>query len=320
MERNDIQNASWDSRQFLAECAALQQNGGKYVDYDKMRTLRVNEYCNTIELVNRGCYVTESGTKVTFDDPSAMESGTAFYDREFTVDCPPVGHTPIEVVNEDCLVECVKLAEEGYNPAVLNMASRRNPGGGVTRGAGAQEETLFRRTNLFRSLYQFASYASQYGVTKQTPQYPLHPDFGGIYTPDVTIFRESEANGYKLMEAPAKTSVVTVAGINRPELTASGLIAPSLVEPVKNKMRTILRIGLCHGHDSLVLGALGCGAFRNPPAHVARLFHDVFAESEFKDKFRLLVFAVLDDHNAHMAHNPQGNFAPFAEEFKGLGR
>ena len=49
-------------------------------------------------------------------------------------------------------------------------------------------------------------------------------------------------------------------------------------------MRTIFRIGLLHHHDSLVLGAFGCGAFRNPPAHIARLFHEVMEEEEVEEE------------------------------------
>ena len=37
-------------------------------------------------------------------------------------------------------------------------------------------------------------------------------------------------------------------------------------------------------HDSLVLGALGCGAFCTPPAQMARLFHEVLSEAEFQDR------------------------------------
>ena len=47
--------------------------------------------------------------------------------------------TQVIVRNVDCLEEGVRLTHEGYNPAVLNMASRRIPGGGVMTGAGAQE-------------------------------------------------------------------------------------------------------------------------------------------------------------------------------------
>ena len=253
-----------------------------------------------------------------------MMRKTVFYEKEIclsnTAQC--ADSTIIEVQNIDCLYAGIQMKEQGYNPAVLNMASRRNPGGGVTTGAGAQEETLFRRTNLFRFLYQFAPYAEQYGIKQSRYQYPLDRNFGGIYTPAAIYFRESEQKGYALLDNPVSLSFITVAGMNRPDLTADGMIADHHVEPIKNKIRTIFRIGLVHGHDSLVLGALGCGAFRNPPRHVARLFHEVMEEPEFKDKYRKIVFAILDDHNAHQSHNPEGNFKPFADEFgsmDGLG-
>lgn len=73
-------------------------------------------------------------------------------------------------------------------------------------------------------------------------------------------------------------SFIAVAGTNRPTLASPEQIVPQLIEPVKKKMRTIFRIGLLHHHNSLVLRGLGCGAFRNPPAHIARLFHEVMVE------------------------------------------
>ena len=109
---------------------------------------------------------------------------------------------------------------------------------------------------------------------------------------------------------------ISVAGKNRPDLTPDGLIAPHHVPAICDKIRTILRIGLAHQHDALVLGALGCGAFCNPPAHVARLFHEVLSEPEFYQKFRRITFAIIDDHNAHRPHNPEGNYRPFFAEFK----
>jgi uncharacterized protein (TIGR02452 family) len=81
------------------------------------------------------------------------------------------------------------------------------------------------------------------------------------------------------------------------------------------KIRTILRIALAHGHDSLVLGAFGCGAFRNPPKHMAELFKAVFAEDEFINRFRKIVFAIVEDHNSRREHNPEGNLKPFMEVF-----
>ena len=308
----------WDfEKDFLEKYHALMERvkASDQVAYYQVKELRTKEFRNTVEIVNQGHYVAESGVEYTFPNDSDMMRHTVFYDHEIPmVEKAECGEqTIVEVKNIDCLYAGVELKEQGYNPAVLNMASRRNPGGGVVTGAGAQEETLFRRTNLFRSLYQFAPYAEQYGIKRSHHQYPLDRNFGGVYTPDAIYFRESEQKGYALLDKPVCLSFITVAGMNRPDLTLDGMIADYHVEPIKNKVRTIFRMGLVHGHDSLVLGALGCGAFRNPPRHVAHLFHEVMDEPEFKNKYRRIVFAILDDHNAHQRYNPEGNYKPFAE-------
>ena len=314
---------TWDSQKdFLEKYRILMERirHGDHSAYYQVKELRIKEFRNTIDIVNKGRYVTGNGTYYSFPDDSDMMCKTVFYEREICLPEAVQGceQTIVEVQNIDCLYAGVQLKERGYNPAVLNMASRRNPGGGVVTGAGAQEETLFRRTNLFRSLYQFAPFAGMYGIKTSHYQYPLDRNFGGVYTPEAIYFRESEQKGYALLDNPVSLSFITVAGVNRPDLTAEGMIADYHVEPIKNKIRTIFRIGLAHGHDSLVLGALGCGAFRNPPRHVARLFHEVMDELEFKNKYRRIVFAILDDHNAHQSHNQEGNYKPFADEFAGM--
>ena len=311
---------TWDSQKdFLEKYRILMERirHGDHSAYYQVKELRIKEFRNTIDIVNKGRYVTENGTYYSFPDDSDMMCKTVFYEREICLPEAVQGceQTIVEVQNIDCLYAGAQLKEQGYNPAVLNMASRRNPGGGVVTGAGAQEETLFRRTNLFRSLYQFAPFAGMYGIKTSHHQYPLDRNFGGVYTPEAIYFRESEQKGYALLDNPVSLSFITVAGMNRPDLTAEGMIADHHVEPIKNKIRTIFRIGLAHGHDSLVLGALGCGAFRNPPRHVARLFHEVMDELELKNQYRRIVFAILDDHNAHQSHNPEGNYKPFADEF-----
>ena len=311
----------WDAELWTSEFKSLTESMRIYKSRgmsDDIRNMRAEVFMHTVSIVKQGKYQTDAGRVVELPNDDDMIRNTIFYHREIeVVDSRNRLSTEIRVENEDCLITAKKLKDEGYNVAVLNMASRQNPGGGVYGGAGAQEENLFRRTNLFRSMFQFAHYASQYGLSKSTHQYPLDRNFGGIYTPNALVFRGTENDGYKLLDFPFYVSFIAVPAMNHPELDADGLIVNSLIEPVKNKIRTIFRIGLSHDHDSLVLGALGCGAFRNPPRHVARLFHEVMEEPEFKDKYRCIVFAILDDHNAHLKHNPEGNFKPFAEEFAG---
>ena len=310
----------WNSKQWKEqfELLSAQRNAKQKEEaIFLLRNMRANVFKHSVFLVQQGYYYDQKQSKVSFPDSKIMIGATRFYDKLVTTFHIPTinSNTIIKVVNLDCLLAAEKLLKEGYHPAVLNMASRQNPGGGVQTGAGAQEENLFRRTNLFQSLFQFVPYAEKYGVRKSRLQYPLDRNYGGIYTPNATVFRGTEQMGYPLLDNPFQMSFIAVAGINRPALASPEKIAPDLVEPVKDKMRTIFRIGLLHHHDSLVLGALGCGAFRNPPAHIARLFHEVMEEEEFKNKYKLLVFAILDDHNARLKHNPDGNFLPFVREF-----
>ena len=309
----------WDSKQWATDFKWLTKSLKGYDSRrtaDEIRDMRIEVFRHTVSIVKQGYYDTESELRVVIPNDNEMIRHTVFYNKEIRVINSFSNYsTEVYVYNTDCLDVARGLQEEGFNVAVLNMASRQNPGGGVYGGAGAQEENLFRRTNLFRSMFQFASYASQYGLPQSPYQYPLDRNFGGVYTPNAFVFRDVEDNGYKLLDSPYYMSFISVPGMNRPDLNADGMIADHHVEPIKNKIRTIFRIGLLHGHDSLVLGALGCGAFRNPPRHVARLFHEVIDEPEFKDKYRRIVFAILDDHNAHQRHNPEGNFKPFVDEF-----
>ena len=309
----------WDAELWVSEFNSLSKKMRTYNSRDTLddiRNMRAEVFMHTVSVVKQGKYHTDAGRTVELPDDDDMIQNTKFYQKEIEIiDTTQHYLTEIHVENEDCLISAKQLQEEGYNVAVLNMASRQNPGGGVYGGAGAQEENLFRRTNLFRSMFQFASYASQYGLQKSIYQYPLDRNFGGIYTPNAFVFRGTENEGYKLLDDPFYVSFIAVPGMNHPELDANGLIINSLIEPIKNKIRTIFRIGLLHGHDALVLGALGCGAFCNPPHQVARLFHEVMNEPELKDKYRRIVFAIIDDHNTYQQHNPEGNFKPFVAEF-----
>lgn len=118
-----------------------------------------------------------------------------------------------------------------------------------------------------------------------------------------------------MMEDPYNVAVVSCAALNLDgryaiKLTADGHMPQVALDITRCKIRTIFRIGLLHGHDSLVLGAFGCGAFHNPPAEVARLFHEVMEEEEFKNKFKVIIFSIIEDHNSGNA-----NLRPFQAEF-----
>ncbi|KAI1260801.1 hypothetical protein F5Y18DRAFT_419834 [Xylariaceae sp. FL1019] len=238
--------------------------------------------------------------------------------------------TPVKVINEDTLDAAIMMADcltvpqvmqvaAGTMPAAapqpnqrvvaLNLASDKNPGGGWLSGASAQEEAICYRSSLAMSLPK--SY------------YPWTPT-EAVYTPDVVVIRSSMGSGHALLTArtpPAQllvVSVISVAAIRRPETcqpSAARRRAPRRDTAVfkrpadrdltKQNMRAVLRLAARERHERLVLGAMGCGAFKNPPRDVASCWAEVLSEDEFSGGWwREIWFAVFDRRN-------EGNFEIF---------
>lgn len=286
-------------------------------DENMIRRLRVSVWESTLEFVEKGSYFANR-KDVKLNLAEDMAGNTIFYDKEVHIPstAPRYDSTMVSVTVDDSLNAAHKMVGEGKEPCVLNMANRQVPGGGVRTGAGAQEENLFRRSDYYRSLYRFDNkLAKEYKLIADTKNhYPMDRNFGGIYTDDVTIFRSDEKNGYALLNHPFKVSMVAVAAINSPEVV-DDRICPELVLPTINKIRTILRIAYLNGHHHLVLSAFGCGAFRNPPRHMAELFRQVLEEDEFKHRFCEIVFAILKrDEQVPSKGNYESFKAVFGEQ------
>lgn len=232
----------------------------------------------------------------------------------------------VNVVNEDCLKTAKSWADNGIEVCVLNMANRQHPGGSVITGSMAQEEHLFRCSSYYLAMFPYYyKYSQMYDVKYYRDFYPLDKNYGGLYTPNVTVFRDGVESGYAFLKKPFNVNFIAVAAMRNPQLIDSWVkevsywrgtkrIADHLVEPMRNKIRTIFRIAIDNGQRNLVLGALGCGAFHNPPHHVAELFRNVLCEQEFIGAFERITFAVLNDSNS----NGDSNYIAFKKELDGF--
>ena len=280
------------------------------------RDERVAIYENTVRIVKKGSYVSPKGKEIQITSMDEMVNGTKFYGKKVVIDhnSLPKYDTKIEVIDNDCLYAAKDLIDKGLNPCVLNMASFHTPGGGVTRGSSAQEESIFRRTNIYKSLYMFNEIGVAYGIKQREERYPLDYNFGGIYTPNVTVFKASEGDDCILLEEPYKIGVVSVAAVKNPRVE-NGKLVPWVVDTLKCKIRQILDIALENGHDSMVLSAFGCGAYKTPPTEMARLFKEVLSTDNYKNAFKAISFAIINVKSTNGEHNPQGNFEPFREAF-----
>lgn len=274
----------------------------------------------------------KAGQLPQFGDYQGYLDGTKLYKTAYDVTDLGTTYPSTETgcINADCVDVAQQLIDAGYNPAILNLASAGRPGGGYDLGLGAQEESLCQSSNLSLSLYQFADprrfkCVRDSGVPHRQIGYPLDTNFGGIYTPDVTFFRNNKRKYFTIKDEPFRCDVITVAALSfngrndfarAMELmykAADGGFTPAGAEVMRNKIRTIFRMGVEHGKDALVLGAFGCGAYRLPADAVAVLFREVMDEPEFAGKFRLISFAILE--STRKPNGLDGKFAPFYREF-----
>ncbi|MEU1621185.1 TIGR02452 family protein [Streptomyces sp. NPDC005722] len=247
-------------------------------------------------LVATGRYRTARGVEVAIGE--AVERavrGTRMYgpgpvDPGPCTCAPSGGPTAFAVTGEDSLRAARRLVREapGTPVAVLNFASARNPGGGYVNGAQAQEEALCRASALYTTLLTVREFYDWHRADRS----PFYSD-RVIHSPGVPVFRDDHG---VLLDEPFEAGFLTSAAPN------AGVIArqdPAAVERVPaalvSRAGRVLEVAAAHGYPSLVLGAWGCGVFRNDPAAVAAAFREHLGPGgRFAGRFGRVVFAVLD--------------------------
>lgn len=194
--------------------------------------------------------------------------------------------------------------------AVLNFANPVYPGGGVEFGAIAQEECLCRSSNLYACLSDRRLYDDYYGYHKN-----LHNHFYSdrlIYSPGVMVFKDDSYIPKKLPRWKwFNVDVITCAA---PYSGASKYINSTvLVRLFEKRIISIMESALDNDVDTIVLGAFGCGAFKNPPRLVAQAFKTVIDEHQYRRKFKNIVFAIKEESEKDYGQN----YCAFYEVFEG---
>lgn len=173
--------------------------------------------------------------------------------------------------------------------AVLNFANPENPGGGVALGAMAQEECLCRSSNLYLCLSNDNVFADYYLYHRSLKNHFYTDRL--IYTKGVTVFKNDSPVPEILPEQDWFTvDVITCAApyLAKRKYTNS----TALLALFKKRVQNIFEAARDNEVDVLVLGAFGCGAFRNPPEIVAEAFRQVICEQNYLADFKQIVFAI----------------------------
>ncbi len=233
--------------------------------------------------------------------PAAKQNTTVFYENDYPAfDAGRVRDMIVTVTGNRSYQAAMELHKESPNAkiAVMNFANAFHPGGGVVMGAGAQEECLCRTSTLYPLLYR---------RTLKKAFYDYHADLNTskasdtlIYTEGVIICKTDEDMPVRMpKEDWVKVDVITIAA---PDLRGSsnqyvpvvgGGTYMNNAELFGYHVKRAIHMLTCaaaKGADILVLGAFGCGAFRNDPEVVAGAYKT--ALSVFPPVFDKIEFAV----------------------------
>lgn len=249
------------------------------LDMDRLRAAALGH--ETLAVLVRGNYVAPSGRTVTIrglvNDAVArkvsLPPGAALPARP-----APVAMRRLSVENDTTLSVARRLAADGRILA-LNFAAPTHPGGGFLNGARAQEENLTRSSGLYSTLegdpfYDHHRYSGDAAASDWT-----------ILSPDVPVFREDDGT---FLEQPWLCTILTCAAP-----VAARLPGHDLTPLLRGRIDRILAVSASSGCHALVLGAWGCGAFKNDGRTVATLFRDALAGT-YRDAFETVVFAITD--------------------------
>ena len=217
--------------------------------------------------------------------------------------------TKVTLSHDTSFTAAGKFAKGGKTVAVLNFANAVSPGGGVKNGAIAQEECLCRSSTLYPVL------SSKYGVMPryyaegemlQKQDVPLDKvlNAGIMYHPGIVVFR-SDRGDYRILkkEERFRVDVITCAApdlrhnplnkIAKKDEEQAALLDVLVYNFHLDKGKVILDLALQHGADVVILGAFGCGAFRNNPDIVAQAYQKLV--KEYDGYFEELHFAIAGE-------------------------
>ena len=276
-----------------------------------------------VKIFNDTMKWTKSDKKLS-DAVKFSVSHTQLYQEGEKIALPPLvqRNTKFHVSEKRSFESAMQLRKLYPNAkiAVHNFASATNPGGGVTKGARAQEECLCRCSTLYPCLERSDLWENYYMFHRNRND--VRYTDACIYSPDILIIKSDDDFPERLPEQEfCKVDILTCAApnlrhnpynqMNPGRGIAVTLTDKELAELHRARARHLLSVAAANQDEVLVLGAFGCGAFRNNPNVVAQVYKEVLHEPDFKDRFLHVEFTVF--HTARETANYDAFVKAFAD-------
>lgn len=294
-------NPVWNSSKWLKsfEESKAQKNPKKE---------RTTVFDSTVQIVAKGEYVTENGKVVRLNKRSNKYSvcESVFYDSELE---PIKLDAKYNTTITDVIGDCLAFAKAQYKNdstddlCIITLVNEKAPGRHAADGYNSPTEYILRCSDYYKCLFQYypQTFTEKYGLQSHPiSHYPLNPQYGGVFSHGVTVFRKEESQGYALCAKPWKTNIVAmptpIAKLRirkLPEGTSVWIDGERKIynaneekeestNALKNSIRTALRIAYANNQRRLVFVPI------RKPIH--NLILRVLGEPEFSDAFREVYF------------------------------
>lgn len=262
------------------------------------REERAKLAADTMAIIEAGRYRLEDGREVSIaDDMARCYEGTRLFwpdDLSELIKNVRIEHRPpseraiVELANETTLAGVAAIRRETVGVVgALNFASAKNPGGGFLSGSQAQEESLARSSALYGSLMREWSYYELHRAMTS----PVYTD-ALILSPGCPVFREDCG---KLKREPERVTFISGAAPNAGQIEKSSPQDLSQLPSIlMRRSRYVLGLASLTGCKNIVLGAWGCGVFKNDPEVVAKTFASLILDEGWGCMFERIRFSVLD--------------------------
>lgn len=164
---------------------------------------------------------------------------------------------------------------------VLNFANPTVPGGDYKSGRLSQEASLCLHTLLYPTLDGNDMYTSNIKASNQ-----MEGSDTMIYSPNVEVVRDEY---YKELVHHFKIDVISASPVdNRKYEVVAGL------KMMERRIRKVINLAAYKHVDVLILGAFGCGVYKNDPKKIAKIFQKVLIQEGMRNHFKSVIFPVTE--------------------------
>jgi hypothetical protein len=208
----------------------------------------------------------------------------------------------IKIVSGDLISQAIEQHTNGAKEIGIVVASdSANVGGGHTDGAGAMEEQL---------IFSIPYLSPVLGIVAEGHGYPL-PENGAMIVKGAQIMRSPRAYAYL---TPAEMFPITLIFSTAPDLRRVGNIDKFVEqnkykENLEDKLAIQIMSAAAAGCKTLLLGAWGCGVFKNKPEDVAKAYVKIL--KSYQGHFEKIIVVIFNGEKDQ-------NWIPFYNAFSQL--